>query len=121
MKVRCQRRPWRSQGNTPSPRDDVDTGSWGERDVTAKMTPVSAARLYLKPKDLCGIPWRVVHWRSKRTAGICAATSSGASRTRCRRASQTGPTKAHEYVFLLSKSPRYYFDQDALREPEHVS
>ena len=26
-------------------------------------------------------------------------------------------TKAHEYVFLLSKSPRYYFDADAIAEP----
>jgi hypothetical protein len=26
------------------------------------------------------------------------------------------PTKAHEYLFLLSKSPRYYFDADAVRE-----
>jgi DNA modification methylase len=27
------------------------------------------------------------------------------------------PTKSHEYLFLLSKSPRYYFDADAVREP----
>jgi len=27
------------------------------------------------------------------------------------------PTKSHEYIFLLSKSQRYYFDQDAVREP----
>ncbi|OPZ74930.1 MAG: DNA methylase [Actinobacteria bacterium ADurb.Bin444] len=27
------------------------------------------------------------------------------------------PTKAHEYVFLLAKSKRYYFDQEAVREP----
>jgi hypothetical protein len=27
------------------------------------------------------------------------------------------PTKAHEYVFLLAKSQRYYYDQDAVREP----
>jgi DNA modification methylase len=27
------------------------------------------------------------------------------------------PTKAHEYVFLLTKSARYYFDADAVREP----
>ncbi len=27
------------------------------------------------------------------------------------------PTKSHEYVFLLSKSQRYFFDQDAVREP----
>ena len=26
------------------------------------------------------------------------------------------PTKAHEYLFLLSKAPRYYFDADAVRE-----
>ena len=26
------------------------------------------------------------------------------------------PTKAHEYVFLLSKQPRYFFDQEAVRE-----
>lgn len=27
------------------------------------------------------------------------------------------PTKSHEYVFLLSKSERYYYDADAIREP----
>ena len=27
------------------------------------------------------------------------------------------PTKAHEYVFMLTKSERYYYDQDAVREP----
>lgn len=27
------------------------------------------------------------------------------------------PTKSHEYLFLLTKSPRYYFDADAVREP----
>jgi DNA modification methylase len=26
------------------------------------------------------------------------------------------PTKSHEYIFLLSKSPKYFFDQDAVRE-----
>ena len=26
-------------------------------------------------------------------------------------------TKAHEYIFLFSKSPRYYFDSDAMKEP----
>jgi DNA modification methylase len=27
------------------------------------------------------------------------------------------PTKAHEYLFLLSKSPRYFYDHEAVREP----
>jgi hypothetical protein len=29
------------------------------------------------------------------------------------------PTKAHEYVFLLTKSPRYYYDAEAIREPHN--
>ena len=29
------------------------------------------------------------------------------------------PTKSHEYVFLLTKSPRYFFDQEAVREPNN--
>jgi len=28
------------------------------------------------------------------------------------------PTKSHEYIFLLSKSPRYFYDQEAVREPQ---
>ncbi len=31
---------------------------------------------------------------------------------------QDRPTKAHEYVFLLAKSERYYYDADAIREPQ---
>ena len=49
-------------------------------------------------------------------AGICARTSSGRSRTRCRRASRDRCTKAHEYLFLLSKSERYFYDADAIKE-----
>ena len=28
-------------------------------------------------------------------------------------------TKAHEYIFLLSKSPKYYYDSDAIRDKPH--
>jgi DNA modification methylase len=31
------------------------------------------------------------------------------------------PTKAHEYIFLLSKSPKYYYDADAIKEPLSAS
>ena len=31
------------------------------------------------------------------------------------------PTKAHEYIFLLAKSPRYYYDAEAIAEPVAVS
>ena len=31
------------------------------------------------------------------------------------------PTKAHSYVFLLAKQPRYFFDQEAVREADQVT
>ena len=52
------------------------------------------------------------------TAGISARTSCGRGRTRCRRASPTGPPNPTSYVFLLAKQPRYFFDQEAVREPD---
>lgn len=70
----------------------------------------------LKPKDLCGIPWRVAFalqadgWYLRQD-NIWAKPNPmpESTRDRC--------TKAHEYMFLLAKSERYYFDQDAILEP----
>jgi len=70
----------------------------------------------LKPKDLCGIPWRLAFalqadgwWL--RSDIIWHKTNPMPESVRDR------PTKAHEYLFLLSKSKRYYYDQEAVREP----
>lgn len=73
----------------------------------------------MKPKDLMGVPWRVafalqddgwylrsdIIWEKKN-----AMPESVSDR----------PTKSHEYLFLLTKEPKYYFDQEAVREP-HTS
>lgn len=70
----------------------------------------------LKEKDLVGVPWRValalqadgwylrsdVVWHKPNPM-----PDSAGDRLTC----------AHEYLFLLSKSPRYYFDQEAIKEP----
>jgi DNA modification methylase len=69
----------------------------------------------LKSKDLVGIPWRVAfalqadgwylrqdiiwHKPNPMPEGV---------KDRC--------TKAHEYIFLLSKSPKYYYDNEAIKE-----
>ena len=70
----------------------------------------------LKPKDLIGIPWRVAFalqadgWYLRQDIIWSKPNPMPESVTdRC--------TKAHEYVFLLSKSERYYWDADAIREP----
>lgn len=70
----------------------------------------------LKEKDLIGIPWRVAFalqadgWYLRQDIIWHKPNPMPESvRDRC--------TKAHEYIFLLSKSPKYYFDYEAIKEP----
>ena len=70
----------------------------------------------LKDKDLIGVPWRVAFalqadgWYLRQDIIWHKPNPMPESvRDRC--------TKAHEYIFLLSKSPRYYFDSEAIKEP----
>jgi len=69
----------------------------------------------LKPKDLCGIPWRVAFalqadgWYLRQDIIWHKPNPMPESVTdRC--------TKAHEYIFLLTKSARYYYDNEAVKE-----
>jgi DNA modification methylase len=69
----------------------------------------------LKPKDLCGIPWRVAFalqddgwWLRQDIIWSKPNPMPESIRDRC--------TKAHEYLFLLSKSARYHFGADAIAE-----
>ena len=73
-----------------------------------------------KPKDLIGIPWRVAFalqadgWWLRQDIIWSKPNPMPESVTdRC--------TKAHEYLFLLSKSARYHFDADAIKEPMTAS
>jgi len=71
--------------------------------------------LGLKPKDLVGIPWRVAF--ALQADGWYLRSDIIWSKPNPMPESVTDrPTKAHEYLFLLAKSPRYYFDADAVRE-----
>lgn len=73
----------------------------------------------LKPKDLVGIPWRAAFalqsdgWYLRQDIIWAKPNPMPESVTdRC--------TKAHEYVFLLSKSARYFYDADAVKENKGV-
>jgi DNA modification methylase len=69
----------------------------------------------LKGKDLVGIPWRVAF--ALLADGWYLRSDIIWSKPNPMPESVTDrPTKAHEYLFLLSKSPRYYYDADAVRE-----
>lgn len=70
----------------------------------------------LKPKDLVGIPWMVAFalrkdgWYLRQDIiWHKVSTMPESVQDRC--------TKSHEYLFLFSKSNKYYFDNDAIKEP----
>lgn len=69
----------------------------------------------LKPKDLVGVPWRVAFalqadgWYLRQDIIWAKPNPMPESvRDRC--------TKSHEYIFMLSKSAKYYYDADAIKE-----
>jgi DNA modification methylase len=69
----------------------------------------------LKPKDLCGIPWRVA-FALQADGWYLRSDIIWAKPNPMPESVTDRPTKAHEYVFLLTRSPRYFFDQEAVRE-----
>lgn len=69
-----------------------------------------------KAKDLMGLPWRIAF--ALQAAGWWLRQDIIWSKPNPMPESVTDRcTKAHEYLFLLSKSERYYFDQSAIAEP----
>jgi DNA modification methylase len=72
-----------------------------------------------KPKDLLGQPWLLAF--ALRADGWYLRSEIIWARPNPMPESVTDrPTKAHSTVFLLSKSPRYFYDQEAVREPQSV-
>ncbi len=84
-----------------------------ERGLSGRRYPGPLAGL--KPKDLVGIPWRVAF--ALQADGWYLRSDIIWSKPNPMPESVTDrPTKAHEYLFLLTKSARYYYDADAVRE-----
>ena len=70
----------------------------------------------LKPKDLVGMPWRIAF--ALQADGWYLRSDIIWSKPNPMPESVTDrPTKSHEYVFLLAKQARYFYDADAIREP----
>lgn len=101
----------------------ANDGKWGghtggKHAAALHCSPIGRNKRYtgLKPKDLIGIPWRVAFalqadgwWL--RSDIVWAKPNPMPESVRDR------PTRSHEYIFLLSKSERYYYDADAIAEP----
>lgn len=74
-----------------------------------------AKSIGLKPKDLCGMPWRLAF--ALQADGWYLRSDIIWHKPNPMPESVTDrPTKSHEYIFLLSKSERYFYDQEAVKE-----
>lgn len=88
----------------------------GDDAVRRGDRPGSRVGACLPPKNLIGIPWRVAFalqadgWYL-RSDIIWHKPNPMPESVRDR------PTKSHEYIFLLSKNERYYYDAEAIAEP----
>ncbi|WP_369333728.1 DNA-methyltransferase [Pseudomonas viridiflava] len=70
----------------------------------------------LKPKDLIGVPWRLAF--ALQADGWYLRTDMIWNKPNCQPESvKDRPTRSHEYVFLFSKSEKYYYDWQAIMEP----
>lgn len=69
----------------------------------------------LKPKDLIGIPWRIA-FALQADGWYLRSDVIWEKPDVLPESVKDRPTKSHEYLFLLTKSPRYYYDADAVRE-----
>lgn len=80
-----------------------------------KTRPSDGKHEFIKPKDLVGIPWRVAF--ALQADGWYLRSDIIWSKPNPMPESVTDrPTKAHEYLFLLTKNSRYFYDSDAIRE-----
>lgn len=88
----------------------------GHRPRQGDRIPRTTPPAGLKPKDMVGIPWRVAlalqgdGWILRRDIIWHKPNPMPESVT-------DRPTTAHEYIFLMAKSSRYYYDLDAIAEP----
>jgi DNA modification methylase len=102
---------YRSDGNYPK-----QTVSRTKQDLP-NFSPVRGNKLEgLKSKDLIGIPWMLAFalradgwWLRQDIIWNKPNPMPESVKDRC--------TKSHEYIFLLSKSKQYYYDNEAIKEP----
>jgi DNA modification methylase len=104
----------RSNQNEAKKAKQIMTASQRRDDAPIPRSDVRVENL--KPKDLVGQPWRLAFalqdagwWLRQDIIWHKPNPMPESTRDRC--------TKAHEYIFLMSKSERYYFDQEAIKEP----
>lgn len=100
-----------SYAGSGSPGGDFRDGKGGDK----YLRPYNRKGDGLKPKDLCGIPWMLAF--ALRADGWYLRSDIIWHKPNPMPESVTDrPTKAHEYLFLLTKSAKYFYDNEAVKE-----
>ena len=102
-------------GGGPSRHEGYNDPKWPKARDGGHIEPTAFPHPIIKPKDLVGIPWAVAFalradgWYLRQDIIWAKPNPMPESVTdRC--------TKSHEYIFLLAKSPKYYFDSESIKE-----
>ena len=70
----------------------------------------------LKPKDLIGVPWKLAF--ALQSDGWYLRSDIVWNKPNCQPESvKDRPTRSHEYIFLFSKSKKYFYNHEAIKEP----
>ena len=107
----CSTDKWGGGGNTgkQTVAADGSVPSWAVRNRRAPFPGI-------KPKDLIGVPWMLAF--ALRADGWYLRSDIIWHKPNPMPESVTDrPTSAHEHIFLLSKSERYFYDNEAVKEP----
>ena len=101
---------------TPDTSRGKSTGTLVPKGKASNRMSTTFTGTPIKHKDLVGIPWRVAFalqadgwWLRQDIIWAKPNVMPESVRDRC--------TKSHEYLFLLTKSPKYYYDHIAIKEP----
>ena len=91
-------------------------GQRRDGDQTA-MAGIQRRASSLSRKDLVGIPWRVA-FALQDDGWILRCDMIWEKKNPMPDSTKDRPTRSHDYIFLLSKKEHYFYDQDAVREPQ---
>ena len=75
---------------------------------------------FLKPKDLCGIPFRTAFALQEKLGFYLRQAIIWHKPNAMPSSVDDRPTTDYEFIFLMAKSERYYYDADAIREPHKI-
>ena len=115
-------------GNPEAGKQSTNKGSqsvgvlYGKTEESARQAAVTnvsrklCAGSGIAPKQLLGIPWRVA-LALQADGWYLRSDIIWAKPNPMPESVMDRPTRAHEYIFLFSKSPRYYYDAGAIKEP----